>query len=305
MKLLVATDGSDSARAAVDFVAAFPFPNAGDVTIVTVMKLVIGDRDIQGLSDEQVREFEKLQRSERAEAQQLLDSEAERLRVAGLAVSTALRRGNPSEEIIRAAEEVGADLVVVGSHGQSGLKRFLLGSVSDHVMTTAQCSVLIVKDPAAFGGKDRAFPWKDDRPWRLLLAYDDSEPAKKAVEFCATLFQPETLSLKAITVLPLIRMYRQDIRQQLNWMWQIKKKTAREGLEWVARQLNEVAPGVETELEEEADVAQALLDAGERMEADLIVLGSKGKSAVKRVLLGSVIRRVAHHAACSVLAVRR
>lgn len=107
MKLLVATDGSESARAAVDFVAAFPFPNAGDVTIVTVMKLVIADRDVQGLSDEQVREFEQLQGAERTEAQQLLDSEAERLRVAGLAVSTALRTGNPSEEIIHAAEEVG------------------------------------------------------------------------------------------------------------------------------------------------------------------------------------------------------
>lgn len=171
-------------------------------------------------------------------------------------------------------------------------------------MTTAPCSVLVVKDPAVFGGKDRAFPWKEDRPWRLLLAYDDSEPSKKAVELCASLFQPETLSIKAVTVLPLIKMYRQDIRQQLNWMWQTKKKAATEGLKWVARQLSEVAPGIETELEEEADVAQALLDAGDRMEADLIVLGFKGKSAMKRVLLGSITRRVAHHTACSVLTVR-
>lgn len=59
-----------------------------------------------------------------------------------------LAEGNPVEEIVRAAREVGADLVVMGTHGRGGLSRLLMGSTADGVMRTAPCPVLTVKAPA-------------------------------------------------------------------------------------------------------------------------------------------------------------
>jgi len=304
MKILVATDGSDNARWMTDFLLAFPFATAPEATVLTVMKLIISEADLNGLSEERHQAFEQMQRDERAEAQRLIDEAAMRLAGAGWPVTTLLRTGHPAEGIIQVAEEVGADIIAVGSHGMSGFKRFLLGSVSDRVLSTAFCSVLIVKRPGGVAEQAGRLPTEQGRPWRLLVAYDDSEPAGKAVEFCSSLSSDDELMVKAVSVLPLIRMYRQDIRQQLSWMWQGKKAQAREALEKVRTAMAGANRVVDTELVEEADVAQTLLDATERMDADLIVMGHKGQSGFKRLVLGSVTGRIAHHAPCSVLAVR-
>lgn len=306
MKILLATDGSESARDAVDFLTAFPFPAGSEVAVVTVIKQVVPEEEVAGLSDEQRRTLEEASGASQKEAGELVAADAERLRDAGFIASTALHTGHPAEEIIRAAAEMGADLIAVGSHGMSGVKRFLLGSVSDHVFRYAPCSVLIVKQPTALaeeGGPGPAFPAGER--WRMLLAYDDSVPARKAVEFVTSLPLGDQMEVKVLSVLALIKMYRQDIRQQLNWVWVEKKQKAKRLLETVSDQLRGATPNVTSELVESADVSQAILDAGSAMPSDLIVLGHKGKGAIEKFLLGSVTARVAHHACCSVLAVRK
>src|SRR5206468_779697 len=63
----------------------------------------------------------------------------------------ALRVGNPYEEIVSAAKEMGADLIVIGSHGHGGLGRLLLGSTAERVLQYAPCAVLVVKDATVDG----------------------------------------------------------------------------------------------------------------------------------------------------------
>ncbi|RTQ53696.1 universal stress protein [Hymenobacter gummosus] len=63
-------------------------------------------------------------------------------------ISTRLRRGEASCEIVREAQEQGADLIVIGSHGQTGLTRFLMGNTAEHVVRTAPCATLLVKPQA-------------------------------------------------------------------------------------------------------------------------------------------------------------
>lgn len=70
---------------------------------------------------------------------------AETLRAAGLEVETAVREGDPRSVIADQAEEWSADLIVMGSHGYAGLKRLLLGSVAQHVVSHAPCSVEVVR----------------------------------------------------------------------------------------------------------------------------------------------------------------
>ena len=82
-------------------------------------------------------------------AQELVERIAKELRNAGFKVDTAVEIGDIRETIIDSGAEWGADLIVVGSHGQRGIQRFLLGSVAEFVARHAKCSVEIVRAPAS------------------------------------------------------------------------------------------------------------------------------------------------------------
>lgn len=304
MKILLATDGSDSAKLAVDFLIRFPFPRNSSATVLTVIDTrAFTDDDIMGdLNADQSKLLRDAEQKIREDSEQLLASEATRLQEAGWAGSTELRMGDPADAIIQAADELKPDLVVLGSHGMTGIKGFLLGRVSDKVLRHACCSVLIVKPSAKLPAKKES--GKEAQPWRILLAYDDSEPAIKAASLCASLPLDENAEVTAVSVMPMIHMYRQDIRQHLNSIWQQKRRAAEAALKDAVNKLHWSTPNVSTELLESTDVSQELLDTATRTGCDLVVLGYKGKAAVKRFLLGSITSRIAHHAPCSVLAVR-
>lgn len=299
MKILLATDGSESARAAVDCLLRFPFPRNSEVTLLTVIdRNVFKNEEVSGINEEQRDELEETEKIVQLAAQDLLAEEATRLTGAGWSESRELRIGHPAEEIVSLAEQLDSDCIIVGSHGTSGIRRFLLGSVSDYVLQYAPCSVLIVK-------KDDIHCAETGKPLRLLLSYDDSPSARKAVEFCASLPMDEQAEVTALTVLPLVKMYRQDIRQRLSWLWLEKKKQALAALERVKEEIGLTTKHVETQLRESPDVSDEILQAATELDSDLIVLGHKGKGAIKKFLLGSVTTRIAHHAPCSVLAVRK
>ncbi len=82
-------------------------------------------------------------------ARELVERIAKELRSAGFKVDTAVEVGDIRERIIDSAAEWGADLIVVGSHGERGIRRFLLGSVAEFVARHAKCSVEIVRAPAS------------------------------------------------------------------------------------------------------------------------------------------------------------
>jgi universal stress protein A len=71
---------------------------------------------------------------------------ADQIHANGLEAESILRVGNPYEEIVNVAKELGVDLIVIGSHGSAGLSRLLLGSTADRVLQYAPCPVLVVKD---------------------------------------------------------------------------------------------------------------------------------------------------------------
>lgn len=71
---------------------------------------------------------------------------AEELRSQGLSAEPLLRSGNPYEEIVNAAKELGVGVIVIGSHGYTGFERLLLGSTADRVVQYAPCPVFVVKD---------------------------------------------------------------------------------------------------------------------------------------------------------------
>ncbi|MFW2339930.1 MAG: universal stress protein [Acidimicrobiia bacterium] len=305
MRILLGTDGSETARAAVQFIAGFPFPAAKSVHIVSVIRDVLREQEIESLTPEQWDAFEATKAGTHDEVAEVMEAGAETLRAEGWTVSTEIRTGHPADELIEAAEEQDSHLIVVGSHGLTGFRRFLLGSVSNQVLQSAKRSVLIVRKPEAeCEGETRAQAPSADHPPRLLVGYDGSPHSEAAIDFCTELDLSTNGAIHLVTVLPMVRVFRQDIRQEMNWIWQQKRESEKETLESTAAQLRAITPNVTTELTEAGDVSDAILTSADVFDADLIILGHKGKGAVERFLMGSVTPRIAHHSCRSVLAIR-
>jgi nucleotide-binding universal stress UspA family protein len=146
MKVLIAIDGSDGASAAVHEAIARPWPSGTEIEVLTVISTrmplfpdpafaIVAAR--QTLLNEAREHAPKLLESARAAIQ-------DAHRHAHVAVKVA--EGSPKTEIVDEAERWGADLILLGAHGWSAVKRAVLGSVSQSVVTHAHCSVEVVRD---------------------------------------------------------------------------------------------------------------------------------------------------------------
>ena len=306
MKILLATDGSEGAQAAIDFMERFPFPEGGQASVLTVINRddFMGKEEKQ-LTKEQRKVLREAREMVRKESKKLLASEASRLKSAGWKVTTEVRDGHPASEIVDAAKENKADLVIVGGNGMGGIERLFLGSVSDAVLKHAPCSVLIVK--ASGDEKEKSAAEGNEgkgHPLQVLVAYDGTKAAQKAASFCASLPFSETDQVTLLSVLPLVRLYHQDIQERLSGFWRKKKKNAEKALEQAKTEAKWSPPFVSTRLLESSDVTQAIVDAGSELDADLLVLGYKGKGAMEKLLSGSITSGIVHHVPCSILAVR-
>jgi nucleotide-binding universal stress UspA family protein len=134
MKILLAINDSKFSEAALQSMVKQYRPQDTEVKVLHVMEQVERLGYPAGVSEDQV-----------SEAQQLVNRAGQMLRSAGFKVDTTVCRGEARGEIIDSAAEWHADLIVLGSHGRSGLDRFLLGSVSDAIVRHAPCSVEIVR----------------------------------------------------------------------------------------------------------------------------------------------------------------
>ena len=145
MRILLAIDGSEYSDAAVAQVAAMPWPEATEIDVLSVYEPpALPATESWVLPQNYYDEMEK--------ASQMQASEAVGKAVALLGegqtqvrVNSEVTRGYPSDVILDRAQRWESDLIVVGSHGYSGLKRFLVGSVSQNVSSHAKCSVEIVR----------------------------------------------------------------------------------------------------------------------------------------------------------------
>jgi len=301
MNVLIATDGSTGAAAAVDFVARFPFPDGTNFVLLSVVSQI--EHRAEVLESRHQEALDATHNAALTDAEDMIAFQALVLSAAGRPFSTQVRTGHPAREIVMAAEETEADIIVVGSHGLTGIVRFLIGGVSSQVLQSAHCSVLIVRQPEDKQDEEHVAP-PHGRRWRLLVAYDDSAPARKAVEFCASLPLNDLAEVEVLTVLPVVTMFRQDIRQELNEIWRQTTETDKAALADAAAQIGSVTPNVRTVLAESGDVGDAIVNAADRFDADLIIMGNKGKGAIERFLMGSVTPRVAYHTDRSVLAIR-
>lgn len=295
MKILLAADGSEFTPATLDFIGRMPFPPGSELTVLTV----IPDFDVPPGNGHDKEETESLRASLVAAADRVVAGAAERAEAIGLPVTRVVRTGHFANEIIDCGVELAADLIVVGSHGRRGFRRFLLGSISEKVVTYAPCSVLVVR-PTAGTGRPAA-----SDPLRVLLATDGSEPAQAAIAQLAALSARRWCEIRIVTVLELVTIYHMEIRQRLTASWRQQKTAARLLLEDAEQALSPIATSVTTEVIEAGSPGEAIVDRATDTATDLIVLGGTGRGRMERVLLGSVSNQVARDATCPVWIGRR
>ncbi|MFN0123746.1 MAG: universal stress protein [Blastocatellia bacterium] len=149
MKILLATDGSACSEAAVRQVAGRPWPAGSVIKVISAVELpFVPTTETWALPESH---YSQMEQSEQEKARAALDSAVLQLRAAlppGVEIISSVQTGQVEEVILSEAETWGADLIVLGSHGYRGFKRFLLGSVSQAVASHAHCSVEIVRIPA-------------------------------------------------------------------------------------------------------------------------------------------------------------
>jgi len=138
----LATDGSDCSIAAARSIAARQWPPDSEFRVISVADIV--EPGIEPWYTD-VALLEELQRLNRQNAQQAIDSALEILIAAGLAPMKEGLTGLPKAAILDDAGRWNADLIIVGSHGRRGVDRVLLGSVSESVAVHAHCSVEVIR----------------------------------------------------------------------------------------------------------------------------------------------------------------
>jgi nucleotide-binding universal stress UspA family protein len=144
MKILLAIDGSPCSDRAIDEVARRPWPQGSSVKVLTALDPPMP------LAPEAwalpVNYFQEIDAALRKQGQNIIDHAIQKLKSNKTFLADAvLIPGPPRTVILDEAESWGADLIVLGSHGYSAWKRFLLGSVSHAVVSHAKCSVEIVR----------------------------------------------------------------------------------------------------------------------------------------------------------------
>jgi nucleotide-binding universal stress UspA family protein len=213
----------------------------------------------------------------------------------GLRADAELREGRPAAEIVAAARDLPADLVVMGTHGRTGIGRFVLGSVTETVLRRVMCPVLTV--PVHAPGQPGPMFFK-----RIVCATDFSPASAAAVRYAASLAQEADGSLLLVHVLdrnePRGRPDPGGNGHEPNFEC-AARRMLRAALPSEARQWCSVEEVVVS-----GEPAPEILRLARQREAGILVMGVHGRSLLDLMAFGSVTHQVVQEAACPVLTVR-
>lgn len=140
-KVLVPVDFSTCAEKALQYAVAFARQFQASVTVAHVVQF----NPIPGTEFSEV-DFPAIEQQVIKQSKEQLERAAAGVRGLSVAVETVLAEGRPATEIARIARETDADLIIISTHGHTGIKHVLLGSVAEHVVRHAPCPVLVVRE---------------------------------------------------------------------------------------------------------------------------------------------------------------
>jgi nucleotide-binding universal stress UspA family protein len=292
VNFLLAVDGSRHSKAAADFLRDLPLSEGASVTVLGVVSTH--------------------QKADQEPLQAVLEHTEQMLREVGAQVDTQLKFGNPAEIVMVYAQDLNAELIVLGAKGRRATLGILLGGVAQQVVEYANHPVAIIRAP--YEGLKR-----------VLLVTDGSIYSQRAVAYLAgtqgeeKFPLPKDAELHVAHVLPplttpepiahawpvgpeMLPPVPTEIPNEASW----KAEEEHHGQTILEQTLETLkAAGLQaTSALLRGDAATEIIDYAKVHQVDLIVAGSRGLSPVRSWLLGSVSRKIIHYAHCSTLIVK-
>lgn len=283
--ILVAYDGSEGAQDALDWAQSIARHEGSRVIVALVLPPTpeVWGGALTGVSEDTRESINAILHDDELFGRKMLDAARRELKNQGVECQTILVEGQPKQEIPVLAQRYDVDLIVMGSHERSGLDRVTLGSVSNAVKDRTDVSVLIA----------RSGPIME----HVLLAVDGSSVSRRAAAVLVGLIEGTNAKAHVLHVHP--------------WPFAGLSTKQNKTLEKTADRLK----GLEGTRFEDPEAgmdysilygkpAQRIVDESVEKNAGLVVMGARGLSAFKGLMLGSVSNQVVHDAQTSVLIVR-
>lgn len=294
-RILAPTDFSACSLRAEDYALLLAQSSAATVDLLYVAEFVPG-MDLEYPVNKMY--VESLQQEGRA----ALEKAETRLAAKGLTVRSHQEIGVPGYWISQKARALKSDLIVMGTHGRTGLQHVLLGSTAERTMRFAPCPVLAVRvsDEVETGkpsGKAEPPSFR-----KILVPVDFSDCSLEAVEYAANLAAQFSASVTLLHVL-------EPVAYGLDFTLLHADDPARTKSR-IQGQMAEMAAALQQKKVTAASQVvgglpiDGILRSAEALNSDLIVMGTHGHRGVSHLLLGSVVERVVRRAPCPVLAVK-
>jgi nucleotide-binding universal stress UspA family protein len=288
MNIILAVDGSEHSVAATKLLRDLPLPGDGSITVLAVLV----PRDA----------------SSHAALEQALVESKQMLKHVKPPVCTELLTGYPAEQISEFAATFVPDLIILGAKGRRATLGILLGGVVQQIVEYAEDPVLVVRAP--YEGLER-----------ILLVSDGSIHSQRATRYLGSFPVPDMADVRVMHVLPplptpalLARSWpagseamapvpSYETEAMLAKQAEEEERQGKALLDETLRTLADL--GIEaTSVLLRGDAATEIIEYVNQNDIDLIVVGSRGLSQMRRLLLGSLSRKLVHYAGCSVLIVK-
>ena len=297
MRILCAVDGSEHSHWGVQSLEALAGREPEQVTLLHV----IDKPALQSLAGKNPVAGRRVLAAMEKAGRLLLRDAARSARVAlgqaatgpRTSIHTVLAHGPRAHTIITQAKRLKANLILLGSRGLSDIQGFLLGSVSRQVVSTAPCSVLVVKQPLT-------------TLLHVAVAVDDSKPSRAAAKFLRSSLLPES---SMVTILTSVESPVTDFAARYlseSHLTELKRPVIERATTFVNGLRDEfIKNGFSVTAQVQMDhVIDTIVKYIEANHDQLLVIGSRDLTKSERLYLGSVSESLLRHAPCSVLIVR-
>lgn len=301
-RILVPLDGSARAEQALPVAARLARAPGGSIVLMRVAKLPM---DYGGGFTQTPLLTEQIIETELDDVDEYLKAIATSDTLTGITIKTEAMFGQPLQDLLGVAETRRADLIVMCSHGRTGLKRWALGSVAQGLAHQCPVPLLVLRE----GGRISALSGEETtHPLRALVALDGSPFAETALAPAANLVA--ALAAPNAGVLHLTRVVTgesEELQQQVTtYMANVTER--------LQQKLRDLNLSITWSLLRDVDVAGAIVDMAEHGEGgaraegiggcDLIAMSTHGRGGLERLMMGSVTERVLHSTRLPMLIVR-